>query len=119
MKKTIFGIFNKPDEAQNAVKHLLDEGFTPNEIDVHRTREGVKTPDSEKEKKSRSNERNSDGYMNFLSSFFAEDTSEAENGSQTGRRGSMVTVHTTSQDESDKVAQVLDRFGAVDVKNES
>ncbi len=116
MRQTVFGIFNKANEAQNAVKELLDAGFTRKMIDVHSTREGTNAADKSTSH-SKSNERNSDGYRNFFSNLFA-DTNEAETYSEVARRGSVVTVHTTSAEESERAAKILDRFGAVDVNEE-
>ncbi len=38
MKQTVFGIFDKQSDAQNAVKRLVDDGFSHGLIDVHSTR---------------------------------------------------------------------------------
>lgn len=115
MRQTVFGIFDKASEAQNAAKELLDAGFTRNAIDVHRTREETKTTGTETSTKSKSNEYNSDGYRNFFSNLFADDDTTAQTYSEVARRGSMVTVHTTSKEESERAAAILDRFGAIDV----
>lgn len=114
MKQTVIGIFDKSSEAQNAIKHLLDEGFTSNEIDVHRSREETGTDKNKTETRSKSNEWNSDGYRNFFSNLFT-DTDEAQTYSEVASRSSVVTVHTTSKEESETAARVLDRFGAIDV----
>ena len=115
MRQTVVGIFNKATDAQNAVKHLLDAGFTRSAIDVHSAREGTETKDTSRTK---SNERNSDGYRNFFSNLFG-DTDEVRTYSDVARRGSVVTVHTTTVEESEKAAALLDRFGAVDVNEEA
>ena len=112
MRQTVFGIFDKASEAQNAVKQLMDEGFDRSAIDVHRTREGEGTA-IKGTNRSEPKERNSDGYRNFFSNLFT-DKKEVETYSDVASRGSVVTVHTTSLEESERAAQVLDRFGAID-----
>lgn len=119
MRQTVFGIFEKASEAQNAVKHLMDEGFTQNAIDVHSTREGEGTTNTKTGTKSKPKERNSDGYMNFFSNLFAGDDDTAQTYSDVARRGSVVTVHTTSAKESERAAEILDRFGAIDVNEKA
>lgn len=112
MRKTVFGIFGKAFEAQTAVKGLLDEGFSEKEIHVHRSRgdevSGTETGNKPKE-------RNSDGYPNFLSNLIV-DNEEARKYSDAARNGSVVTVNTTSSNESERAAQVLNRFGASNVR---
>jgi stress response protein YsnF len=119
MRQTVFGIFDKASEAQNAVKHLMDQGFTQNEIDVHSTREGAETSKTKTETKSKPKERNSDGYMNFFSNLFAGDDDTARTYSDVARRGSVVTVHTSSAEDSERAAEILDRFGAIDVNEKA
>ncbi len=114
MRQTVFGIFDKSSEAQNAVKNLLDQGFSESAIDVRKTREEQNAARSEEHTKSKSNEWNSDGYRNFFSNLFTDNDEEARTYSEVASRGSVVTVHTTSPEESERAAQVLDRFGAID-----
>lgn len=109
MRQTVFGIFDRPSEAQNAVKQLMDEGFSRSAIDVHSTREGAENRGARSEPK----ERNSDGYRNFFGNLFGNND-EVQTYSDVASRGSVVTVHTSSLDESERAAQVLDRFGAID-----
>lgn len=116
MKQTVFGIFNTANDAQNAVKHLQDEGFRREAIDVHRSRERVKG--GETTEKSKSNEWNSDGYRNFFSNLFT-DKKEAQTYTDVASRGSVVTVHTNSKEESERAAEILDRFGAVDANEQA
>lgn len=113
MRKTVFGIFGKASDAQTAVKGLLDEGFSEREIHVHRSREGDEV--SGTETGSTPKERNSDGYPNFLSNLIV-DNEEAKRYSDAARNGSVVTVNATSQNESERAAEVLNRFGASNVR---
>lgn len=115
MRQTVFGIFDTANEAQTAVKKLMEEGFTREAIDVHRTREEINTTSSETHHKSKSNEYNSDGYRNFFSNLFADDDDQIRKHSEVASRGSVVTVHTNSPEESERAAQILDRYGAIDV----
>jgi stress response protein YsnF len=112
MKQTVFGIFDKQSDAQNAVKRLVDDGFSHGLIDVHSTRSDAATGTADNTA-NRNNDSN-DGIGGFFSNLFGSDNDEASTYSDVARRGTVVTVHATSEDEAERAARVLDKFGAID-----
>lgn len=98
MKQTVVGIFDKQNEAQNAVERLTNDGFSRGVIDVH--------PAHKKDK--------DEHVGNFFSNLFGSNKQEARTYTDVARRGTVVTVHATSEDEAERAAEVLDRFGAID-----
>lgn len=109
MKQTVFGIFDKQSDAQNAVKQLVDDGFSNGLIDVHNT--GNTTGD--RDSTSRSND-SGDSISSFFSNLFGNNKDEARTYSDAARQGTVVTVHATSRDEAERAARVLDKYGAID-----
>jgi uncharacterized protein (TIGR02271 family) len=105
--QTVVGIFNTAAEAQHAVQQLEQAGFELEYVDVaHRAavNEGVgRTSD--------------DSIGGFFSSLFGgQDSDEARNHTAAAQRGSsVVTVHVTSSDLSQRAAHILDEAGAIDV----
>lgn len=109
MRQTVFGIFDTADEAQNAVKQLLNNGFNHDVIDVRAQR----STDSGNRNRDR-NDSDDSSISNFFSNLFGGDNDESRTYSEVARRGSVVTVHATSKDEADRAARILDEYGAVD-----
>jgi uncharacterized protein (TIGR02271 family) len=105
--QTVVGIFNTAAEAQHAVQQLEQAGFELEYVDVaHReaVNEGVgRTSD--------------DSIGGFFSSLFGgHDNDDARSHTAAAQRGSsVVTVHLTSSDLSQRAAHILDEAGAVDV----
>jgi uncharacterized protein (TIGR02271 family) len=105
--QTVVGIFNTAAEAQQAVQQLEQAGFELEYVDVaHReaVNQGVgRTSD--------------DSIGGFFSSLFGgNDSDEARNYTAAAQRGSsVVTVHVTSSDLSQRAAKILDDAGAIDV----
>jgi stress response protein YsnF len=113
MSQTVIGIFEKKDEAQNAVQDLLRTGLPQEKIDIaaesHTGSAGTTTSTYE-----RREDRSDDSISNFFRNLFGSDD-EARDYSEVGRRGWIVTVHAQSRQEAELSAQTLDKNGAVDV----
>lgn len=112
MRQTVFGIFNTANEAQNAVQNLLNSGFTESNIDVRAKNTSSQTDTNY-------NDTTGDSVSNFFGNLFGSDSHETRNYSEKARRGSVVTVHTSSKEESERAAEILDRFGAIDANDQS
>lgn len=107
MRQTVFGIFDKATDAQNAVKHLIENGFSEANIDVRAKEAGSNDP-------VRNENAESDSFSNFFTNLFGGNEREARTYTDVARRGSVVTVHTTSLEESERAARILDEYGAID-----
>lgn len=108
MRQTVFGIFDTADDAQNAVRELLNNGFDHDFIDVRAQRS------SDSGDKARAGNESNDSIGNFFSNLFGGDNEESRTYSDVARRGTVVTVHAQSKEEADRAARILDEYGAID-----
>jgi len=111
MRQTVVGIFDSESEAQNAVLKLESDGFMRENIDLS----GRMSGDSNRE--NARDEDFGDKIGNFFNSLFGSDNNDARNYSEVARRGTVVTVHTDSEDEAERAVDILDLYGAVDVND--
>jgi stress response protein YsnF len=109
MRQTVIGIFKSADEADRAVQQLGNGGFDREYIDVS------KNDSASKETK----KDTGDSIGNFFRSLFdsGDEADRYSNAARTNER--MVTVHTNSHEESLKAAEIMDRYGAIDVDDHS
>jgi hypothetical protein len=118
MAQTVIGIFDDASEAQTAMQELMEAGFSRNNIDLSTQNESDTTNDNE----STDYQTNTDGkhekqggIMGFFSSLFGDDDDDRDRYSAVGERHSILTVHTQSEDEAERAADILDDAGAIDV----
>jgi uncharacterized protein (TIGR02271 family) len=122
MAQTVVGIFDTASEAQNAVEALVNSGFSRDQIDLS-TRssdytydQGSTTSSSFSTTTTTDTTRDEGGIGGFFRSLFGDDDDDRTNRYSTvGERGSIVTVHATSEDYAERAADILDEYGAVDV----
>ncbi len=111
MRQTVFGIFDTAGEAQNAVKNLKSAGFSEANIDVR-----AKGTNAATDTHSNPNDTG-DSVSNFFGNLFGANSNETRNYSEAAKRGSVVTVHTSSKEESERAAAILDQYGAIDAND--
>lgn len=111
MAHTVFGLFDSAAQAQDAVRQLLNKGYTTDQVDlsVHLAgNTGSSTgvdPD----------EVTGDSIGNFFGSLFGA-SDQASTYSYVARQsGSLVTVHVQTEEEAHRAARILDEMGALDV----
>jgi stress response protein YsnF len=108
-RQTVIGIFKEGIDAQTAVQKLEStHHIDRNKIDI------ANPGSSTAERVAGSTDQNSDSVGSFFGSLFGTND-EAEKHTRAARQGWVVTVHADSRQEAEKVAEVLDTYGAVDV----
>ena len=129
MAQTVVGIFDNASEAQQAVEHLISNGFSRSNVDIsastghdangadalipdrHTNTSGTRTEEVVDDTKDVG-----DSIGNFFSSLFGGDNADdTRKYSTVGSKGTVVTVHAQSDDEAERAASILDDNGAVDV----
>lgn len=111
-KQTVIGIFDYGVDAQMAAQQLEKAGIPNSKIDVVVNGAADKnsaTPAQQPQ--NRDNDQRTGQFFNSL----IDNRDESARYSEVARHGSVVTVHTTSKDEAKKVAETLDKCGAIDV----
>ena len=129
MAQTVVGIFDNASEAQQAVEHLISNGFSRSNVDIsaatgsgasgsdalipdrHTNTSGTRTEEVVDDTKDVG-----DSIGNFFSSLFgSDDDDNTRKYSTVGSKSTIVTVHAQSDDEAERAASILDDNGAVDV----
>jgi len=120
MTQTVIGIFDSVDDAQRAINHLESEGISRDRIDLSsRSSDYSSGTTTASTTASHEEEGFGESISRFFSNLFSDDEDQARKYSTVAQRGTIVTVHTSSADESERVANILDRFGSVDVDERS
>lgn len=108
-RQTVVGIFKEGIDAQTAVQKLEStHHIDRNKIDI------ANPGSSTAERVVGSTDQSSDSLGSFFGSLFGTND-EAEKHTRAARQGWVVTVYADSRQEAEKVADVLDTCGAVDV----
>ncbi len=108
MSQTVIGVFASNDQARKAVSALKSAGFSDAHIDLS-AREGAA------DYKARHNR-----VEGFFSSLFSDhDEKTRNNYMETARRGTVVTVHTSTMQKAEQAADILDQHGAIDANDAS
>jgi len=112
MAQTVIGMFESSSKAQEAVQELVQAGIQRDRIDVSGSNN---TGSSYSSSNMSDNDDNESGISKFFKSLFG-DNDDADKYTHVGSRSqSIVTVHAQSGDEAERVADILDDNGAVDV----
>jgi uncharacterized protein (TIGR02271 family) len=120
MAQTVIGFFDNASEAQQAVEQLVSNGFSRASIDIaasggSMTSSGTTSGTSSYGTSASSHD---EGFGDKVSRFFGnlfDSDDDRSRYSTVASRSTTVTVHTTSVAEAERAADLLDRYGAVDV----
>jgi uncharacterized protein (TIGR02271 family) len=116
MAQTVVGIFDKASEAQDAVEALVSGGFSRDQIDLSTRSSDYTYDQGATTTTSADGSRDEGGIGGFFRSLFGDDDDERTNRYATvGERGSIVTVHASTDDLAERAADILDEYGAVDI----
>jgi stress response protein YsnF len=124
MAQTVIGFFDNASEAQQAVEQLVSNGFSRASIDIAAssgstgglTSSGTSNYGTSTGTSSYNDDN--DGFGDKVSRFFSnlfDSDDDRSRYSSVASRSTTVTVHATSADEAERAADLLDRYGAVDV----
>lgn len=114
-KQTVIGIFDYGIDAQMAAQQLMKSGIPDNNIDLavngaNDRNDSVNSQVNANTPTTGSNDLTND----FFGSIFS-DSDESRKYAEVARHGAVLTVHAQSEDEAKRAAELLDKYGAIDV----
>ena len=107
MAHTVVGVFDNSAEGHQAVQRLAENGFGEEAVSMSRQTDNTATDGTDDE-----------GFLASVKSFFKsafDGKNEDYNYDEVVNRHVVVTVYTGTEEEADRVADLLDECGAVDV----
>jgi len=114
----VVGVYDDYADAQNAVQALVTEGFSRSNIHLDPESDSASTPMAS----SQSDQSRDTGIGGFFRSLFGSDEHKEHHDvyAESVRRGSYVlTVDAQSEDEADRISEIMARFNAVDIDERS
>lgn len=122
MAKTIIGIFDDQEEARTAVRQLSEAGIKQGDISIAKNeaeKDGYSVYGGEKSTDYDTGESIGDSISDFFSNMFGGDDDEVrgerELYSESVRRGSTAVTVNAEDNMSDKVADIMNTNGAIDI----
>ena len=116
MALTVIGVFDDAQEAQKAVNDLVSEGFSRDSIDLSAAAANQYTDGAVNTNTTYADHDEDSGISGFFKSLFGtDDDDDYRRHTVVAQRGSLVTVHATTEDQAEKAADILDDNGAVDI----
>lgn len=109
MNMTVIGVYDNATDAKKAVDQLIDNGFSHSSIDLS-------SRDGDAANRRYEGTDSDDGIGNFFSSLF-DDKHDADRYTGIANQRSVVTVHTNSEDDAERAADILDDNGAINVND--
>lgn len=100
MGYTVVGIYDRLDDARSAMHELVNRGFSIDRIDLS----------ADEGQNVRADKERTSGFFNSLFG----NTNEARSHTEAADKGYVVTVHASDSEEAERVATVLDDYGAID-----
>lgn len=102
---TVIGIFDNGFDAQNTISKLKLSGFNEDQIDIC-----TKNPAETKQD------------YTFMHDFFdnlINNKEQASHYTEVAKQGTVVTVHTISEEDAQRAAEILDQHGSINMSNPS
>ncbi|MBC7867774.1 MAG: hypothetical protein H7X88_09595, partial [Gloeobacteraceae cyanobacterium ES-bin-316] len=103
--QTVVGVFEHTNQGQVAIEYLLEHNFQRNQIEVSSKNSHHYTDSADGADQS---------ITNWFKSVFDND-SDAKTYTDAAKTGCVITVQTTSLEEAQHAAQILDKHGAVNI----
>jgi len=115
MAYTVVGVFDSRTEAHAARNELVQNGFIPDDIDVSEAVTGSSTSTTNT---AATGTGIGDRVSNFFNHLFGDDETTARNYTNIAQDAdAILSVQVDSQDRANRVAEIFDRHGAVDVND--
>ncbi|MFD2247780.1 YsnF/AvaK domain-containing protein [Pontibacter ruber] len=111
MRQTVIGIFDYGVDAQMAAQQLMSNGFSADQVDLAVKGAADRAAASNREYANREKDTR---VGHFFRSLFSSHH-ESDKYTKVAEHGSIVTVHARSEEEAKRAADLLDKYGAVDV----
>jgi len=111
--QTVIGIFDYGVDAQMAAQQLMSKGIPESKIDVA-VRGATDRHGNPKDTTAAAGNKDKDS--GFFDSLF-DSRDESNKYAEVAQHGSIVAVHTQSEDEAKRAAELLDKYGAIDVND--
>ncbi len=120
MSQTVVGIFEHANQAQEAKAYLIANGFNSQNIDINTIAGSNYGSNAVNQQEDNAARHEEEGIGDKISRFFSNLFSDEDDVSahvEAARRGTTVTVFTTTENQTLQAVQILDNFGAVDVND--
>lgn len=111
--QTVIGIFDYGVDAQMAAQQLMNNGISENNIDVAVRGATDRTGAPATANETRTTDNKDKGFFDSL----FDNRDDSGKYSEVAQHGSVVAVHTQSETEAKKAAELLDKYGAIDVED--
>ncbi|REA56122.1 hypothetical protein DSL64_27245 [Dyadobacter luteus] len=112
MANTVVAIFDEIESARQAERYLLEKGYLQSEITL-KTAVYKEQPEGDPEEAHEPDVL--EGIRSFFRKLFGEDDYQVTTYHRASHNRTIVTVHTTSDDDAEHVVSVLDGYGALNV----
>lgn len=107
--QTVVGVFDNTENAQAALDYLLANNVKRNQIDVS---------SKEFNEQSGLSDQDDTGLTNWFKSIFGNDD-DAKKYSDAAKTGTVLTIQTSSMDDAERVARMMDNSGAIKLQGSS
>lgn len=112
MANTVIAIFDEVESARQAERYLLEKGYMQSEITL-KTAVYKSQPETDSEVPHEPDML--EGIRSFFRKLFGEDEHQVATYHAASHNRTIVTVHTSSEDDAEHVVSVLDSYGALNV----
>ncbi len=119
MAQTVIGIFQDATQAKNAIDQLKGAGIPESDVILKTNQATADSKFSGIDSSNTGVEEDSDenGITRFFKSLFGGDSEDADHYSRLTKSGStVVSVRADSADEAERIADILDDYGAINVE---
>jgi uncharacterized protein (TIGR02271 family) len=117
MARTVVGVFDSYDDAQEAMQELVDEGFRREDINIMSNNTAGSDATSSRTDDTGDNRSFGDKVSNFFGSLFGDDADDDDRGyySEAVRRGGVMVTVSADEDRIDRIVEIMEDHDVVDI----